>query len=96
MADIDRFEAIADIDVFDSMRFLLDTGVDLTDLRAVERVLINPYAGTEFGALFVDWCIASAKANRAKGGLQPIQSASGHVIGKSGFVVRCPRSDGNG
>ena len=72
---------INDMDVFDSMRHLLDTGVDLEDRAAVERVLINPYKeNAETSERFVTWCIEAAKANRAAGGLER------HEFGGAGFV----------
>jgi hypothetical protein len=36
---------IDDMDVFDSVRALLDQGIDLDNQEAVERVLVNPYRG---------------------------------------------------
>jgi hypothetical protein len=73
---------INDMDVFDSMRALLDQGVDLDDREAVERVLINPHGGhdPEIAARFVNWCIKAAKANKAVGGLQK------EGLAKTGFV----------
>jgi hypothetical protein len=72
---------INDMDVFDSMRHLLDTGVDLDDRADVERVLINPYKeNAETTERFITWCIKAAKANRAAGGLER------HEFGLRGFV----------
>jgi hypothetical protein len=71
---------IDEVDLFDSMRALLDDGIDLDDRGAVERVLINPYCDTDLSERFVDWCIKTAKANHAAGGLQR------HAFGGGGFV----------
>jgi hypothetical protein len=72
---------INDMDVFDSMRALLDDGVDLDDRAAVERHLINPYKDEPpTSKRFIDWCIKAAKANKAAGGLERIP------FGLEGFV----------
>ena len=72
---------IDDMDVFDSTRALLDDDVDLDDRAAVERALLNPYRGDPvIRQRFVNWCIKTAKANKAAGGLQE------HQFGAGGFV----------
>lgn len=46
MSGLPKPTVIDEVDVFDSMRALLDDGIDLDDRGAVERVLINPYCDT--------------------------------------------------
>lgn len=77
-----RMSHIDDMGVFDHMRGLLDTGIDLDDRAAVEAALANAYDDDpQLHARFVDWCIKAAKANKAAGGLQtgPFGSGSGFV-----------------
>ena len=71
---------INDMDVFNSTRALLSENIDLNDCAAVERVLVNPYKDTPLSKRFVDWCIKTAKANKATGGLEDIS------FGQAGFM----------
>jgi hypothetical protein len=73
-------ETINDMDVFDSMRALLDDDVDLTDRAVVEKALINPYEGTRLSERLVNWCIKAAQANQVAGRLKR------HAFGCEGFV----------
>jgi len=74
---------INDMDVFDSMRRLINRGVNLDDRAAVEAELLGCYSEdpTTFKR-FVDWCIKSARVNIAERGTGPWQH------GEEGFVPR--------
>ena len=74
---------IDDIDVFNSMRALIDEGVNLENRAAVEAAIIMPDDYRCDPAMFrryVDWCIKAARANLAAGGLQR------DPFGGAGFV----------
>jgi hypothetical protein len=66
---------IDDIDVFDSMRALLDDGVDLDDKTAVESALINPYDhDPETSRRFIAWASRRPRPIRLLAGCSVIAS----------------------
>jgi hypothetical protein len=75
--EAEGFYPDVDMDVFDSMRALLDAGADLDDRVAIERTIINPYEDDpSLSDRFIDWCIKAAKANLAAG-LEPTETPGG-------------------
>jgi hypothetical protein len=59
---------IDDIDVFDGMRWLIESGINLDDRAAIEQALpFLPYGDNETSKRYVSWCIKAAKANQARG-----------------------------
>jgi hypothetical protein len=75
---------INDMDVFDSMRWLLDKDINLDDRAAVTHALIKPgdyHKDPKTSERFVSWCIKAARANKAAGGLH-----SGLHSSRAGFV----------